>query len=43
MILFEEGGAFLPKRTIGAIGENWKTDPSSFLGSGPSSCYGKSK
>jgi hypothetical protein len=42
-ILFEGGGAFLLKRTIGAIGENWKTDPSSFLGSGPSSCYGKSK
>jgi hypothetical protein len=28
MILFEGGGAFLPKRTIGAISENWKTDPS---------------
>jgi hypothetical protein len=36
MILFEGGGAFLPKRTTGAIGENWKIDPSSFLGSGPS-------
>jgi hypothetical protein len=43
MILFEGGGAFLPKRTTGAIGENWKTDPSSFLGSRPSSCYRKSK
>jgi hypothetical protein len=39
MMLFEGGGAFLPKRTTGAIGENWKLDPSSFLGSRPSSCY----
>jgi hypothetical protein len=38
MMLFEGGGAFFPKRTIGTIGENWKLDPSSFLGSGPSSC-----
>jgi hypothetical protein len=38
MILLEGGGAFLPKRTTGAIGKNWKIDPSSFLGSGPSSC-----
>jgi hypothetical protein len=38
MILFEGGGAFLLKRTTGAIGENWKLDPSLFLGSGPSSC-----
>jgi hypothetical protein len=43
MILFEGGGAFLPKRTTGAIGENRKTDPSSFLGSGPSSSYRKRK
>jgi hypothetical protein len=38
MMLFEGGGAFLPKRTIGAIGEKRKGDPSSFVGSGPSSC-----
>jgi hypothetical protein len=37
MMLFEGGGAFLPKRRSGAIGENWKLDPSSFLGSRPSS------
>jgi hypothetical protein len=43
MIPFEGGGAFLPKRTTGAIGENQKTDPSSFLGSGPSSCCRKRK
>jgi hypothetical protein len=43
MIPFEGGGAFLPKRTTGAIGENRKIDPSSFLGSGPSSCYRKRK
>jgi hypothetical protein len=38
MMLFEGGGAFLPKRTTGAIGEKRKGDPSSFVGSGPSSC-----
>jgi hypothetical protein len=43
MILFEGGGAFFPKRTTRAIGKNWKTDPSSFLGSGLSSCCRKSK
>jgi hypothetical protein len=41
MIPFEGGGVFLPKSTTGAIGENRKTDPSSFLGSGPSSCCRK--
>jgi hypothetical protein len=43
MIPFDGGGAFLPKRTTGATGENWKGEPSSFLGSGPSSCCRKSK
>jgi hypothetical protein len=43
MIPFDGGGAFLPKRTLGATGENWKVEPSSFLGSGPSSCYRKRK
>jgi hypothetical protein len=38
MMLFEGGGAFLPKRTTGAISEKRKGDPSSFIGSGPSSC-----
>jgi hypothetical protein len=38
MMAFDGGGAFLPKRTMGATGENWKVEPSSFLGSGPSSC-----
>jgi hypothetical protein len=38
MMLFEGGGAFLPKRTTGAIGKKQKGDPSSFVGSGPSSC-----
>jgi hypothetical protein len=38
MMLFEGGGMFLPKRTIGAIGKKQKGDPSSFVGSGPSSC-----
>jgi hypothetical protein len=37
-MLFEGGGAFLPKRTTGAIGKKQKGDPSSFIGSGPSSC-----
>jgi hypothetical protein len=37
-MLFEGGGAFLPKRTTGVIGEKRKGDPSSFVGSGPSSC-----
>jgi hypothetical protein len=36
---FDKGGAFLPKRTMGATGENLKVEPSSFLGSGPSSCF----
>jgi hypothetical protein len=40
---FEGGGAFLPKRTTGATGKNWKLDPSSFLGFGPSFCRKKSK
>jgi hypothetical protein len=31
MMPFEGGGAFLPKRTLGATGGNWKLDPSSFL------------
>jgi hypothetical protein len=43
MIPFDGGGAFLPKRTTGATGENWKVEPSSFLGSEPSSCYRESK
>jgi hypothetical protein len=43
MILFDGGGAFLPKSTMGATGENWKVEPSSFLGSGPSSCYRENK
>jgi hypothetical protein len=38
MMLFEGGGAFLPKRTTGAISEKRKGNPSSFVGSGPSSC-----
>jgi hypothetical protein len=37
-MLFEGGGAFLPKRTTGATGKKQKGDPSSFIGSGPSSC-----
>jgi hypothetical protein len=36
-------GAFLPKRTTGATGENWKVEPSLFLGSGPSSYCRKNK
>jgi hypothetical protein len=40
IIAFDGGGA---KRTTGAIGENWKVEPSSFLGSGPSSSCTKSK
>jgi hypothetical protein len=38
MMTFDGGGAFLPKRTTGATGENWKVEPSLFLGSGSSSC-----
>jgi hypothetical protein len=38
MMTFDGGGAFLPKKTIGATGKNLKVEPSSFLGSGPSSC-----
>jgi hypothetical protein len=37
-MLFEGGGAFLPKRTTGATGKKQKGDPSLFIGSGPSSC-----
>jgi hypothetical protein len=40
---FERGGAFLPKMTMGATGENLKVEPSSFLGSGPSSCCTEDK
>jgi hypothetical protein len=43
MMPFEGGGAFLLKRTTGATGKNWKLDPSSFLGSGASFCYKRSK
>jgi hypothetical protein len=43
MIAFDGGGTFLPKRTMGAIGENLKVEPSSFLGSGPSSCCRENK
>jgi hypothetical protein len=43
MIPFEGGGAFLPKRTMGATGKNWKVELSSFLGSGPSSYCRKNK
>jgi hypothetical protein len=43
MMPFEGGGAFLPKRTMGATGKNWKLDPLSLLGSEPSSCYKRSK
>jgi hypothetical protein len=38
-MLFEGGGAFLPKRTTGATGKKQKGDPSSFIGSGPFSYY----
>jgi hypothetical protein len=43
MMAFDGGGAFLPKRTTGATGENAKMEPSSFLGSGPSSCCRENK
>jgi hypothetical protein len=43
MMIFDGGGAFLLKRTMGATGKNLKVEPSSFLGSGPSSCYGENK
>jgi hypothetical protein len=43
MMTFDEGGAFLPKRTTGATGKNLKEEPSSFLGSGPSSCCKENK
>jgi hypothetical protein len=43
MIPFDGGGAFLPKRTMVATGENWKVEPSSFLGSRPSSYCRKNK
>jgi hypothetical protein len=35
---FFKGGEFLQKRTTGAGGKNSKGEPSSFVGSGPSSC-----
>jgi hypothetical protein len=35
---FFRGGEFLQKRTTGAWGKNSKGEPSSFVGSGPSSC-----
>jgi hypothetical protein len=38
IMLFEGGGAFLPKKTTGATGKKQKGDPSSFIGSGPFSC-----
>jgi hypothetical protein len=38
--LFKGGGAFLPKRTTGATARKQKGDPSSFIGSGPSSRCG---
>jgi hypothetical protein len=37
-MLFEGGGAFLPKRTTGATGKKQKGDSSSFISFGPSSC-----
>jgi hypothetical protein len=43
IMTFDGGGAFLPKRTTGANGKNLKVEPSSFLGSGPSSCYRENK
>jgi hypothetical protein len=43
MMAFDGGGAFLPKRTMGATGENMKEEPSLFLGSGPSSSCGENK
>jgi hypothetical protein len=43
MIAFDRGGAFLPKWTTRATGENVKAEPSSFLGSGPSSCCKENK
>jgi hypothetical protein len=43
MMTFDRGGAFLPKRTIGATGKNLKVEPSSLLGSRPSSCCRENK
>jgi hypothetical protein len=43
MMAFDGGGAFLSKRTTGATGENKKMEPSSLLGSGPSSCCRENK
>jgi hypothetical protein len=43
IMAFDGGGAFLPKRTTGATGKNLKVEPSSFLGSGPSSCCRENK
>jgi hypothetical protein len=42
-MLFEGEGAFLPKRTTEATGRKQKGDPSSFIGSRPSSCCRKWK
>jgi hypothetical protein len=41
IMAFDGGGAFLLKRVMGATGENLKVEPSSFLGSRPSSCCTK--
>jgi hypothetical protein len=43
IMTFDGGGAFLPKRATGATGKNLKVEPSSFLGSGPSSCCRENK
>jgi hypothetical protein len=43
IMTFDRGGVSLPKRTIGATGENLKVEPSSFLGSRPSSCHREKK
>jgi hypothetical protein len=43
MMTFDRGGALLLKRTMGATGENVKVEPSSFLGSEPSSCCRENK
>jgi hypothetical protein len=43
MMTFDGGGAFLLKRTMGATGKNMKIEPSSLLGSRPSSCCRKNK
>jgi hypothetical protein len=43
IMTFDRGGESLPKRTTGATGENLKVEPSSFLGSRPSSCCKENK